>query len=913
MPSPRSLYRPSLRGFICNSCASKLLRPRRPWASTRNIASESARPSRRQGPARSTQKPPRLEDTRFFEEQTDGTQKEVDEHGSINKLLEQKIAEMEGNLEAIKSGKITPKELELWDDLRSGKLSQEEQEIVQQMSEMTDEQRGKLLRTIGKAKDHFYPKPQPAYHFDIYYENSSEDSVTGHKQFVIRKLVLELKKMALGKALDERQQAMLWTRYTNARKLFHDDGIRISPDCWTFLWHALHNTADINSRTLSRLKILAEDMQSVGVTLTDAQILFYLDAWYLGGHRSEALDRWRSLTGSLGKTTSAVFGPYWVLGIRMLALESRAQEALDAVAVLFKDAPDSDPRIVIPVINAWLVSDDERRLQKAWLVYQHVHSALYKTIQMKDYDAIAEIFLQNDLPGLALGVFRDMMACADHKNDPNAAPVTLLKPDFVQLSLDTTHGEDLEITHRRMQDIDWSEFQALARLPKKKRNRFFFGSWIKKLLGENDVTGALQVVRLMDEYRIRPASVQQNGILGALLRSKNAKAVAMGEKMGWEMIRVRLESAAASQRKPVLNSPATLVLSAGKNDYLLAAGALRTVPPATAETLALLIESYRRRRLHDYVEDLRNVLKWSGLRPTTYILNQFLLSYHRIRDYHSAMDIYNEFYHHYRLTPNIDTVKWLWHICKQEGNSLNQRPPPNQHSVRWLFATTVKYLPSSANSKIETEAMAEIYDVIIGCFGRVDDQVGTAIAVRVFQVRYAIYPTEPTIQKIIRQVALSDGTMPTMKKPFQRRSSQAEKEAEIKEVLQGVVNKRFKVLKARGVDPESMDVHAKGRENVFILTELLRSLYDRKVGSLAAKKARIAEPYEMAIITYPLLAEEAGELDVAAAISKDRLLLEREMEYRDVIDKYRKTIDLEQNFKTAAGIMGVPGVRPWDD
>ena len=89
--------------------------------------------------------------------------------------------------------------------------------------------------------------------------------------------------------------------------------------------------------------------------------------------------------------------------------------------------------------------------------------------------------------------------------------------------------------------------QALGSLPFKWQNKFFYASWIKKLLGEGHTEYASKVVELMFERGLRPDAIHLNGLIGAYMRSGDSELQRQGEELGWSMIQKRLEL--VSQRR----------------------------------------------------------------------------------------------------------------------------------------------------------------------------------------------------------------------------------------------------------------------------------------------------------------------------------------------------------------------------
>lgn len=146
MPLSRSLLQYSCRGFICQSCISKLSLPRRrPWAVSRDITSESQAAKK----IRTQVKENTTTDSaiKYWHEREDGSREEIDvqKNAAVVQDLDARIIELEKTLDRVNAGDLSP----------------EEQEIEEEMNQLTPEQRKELLDAIGKAIDpgELYPLP----------------------------------------------------------------------------------------------------------------------------------------------------------------------------------------------------------------------------------------------------------------------------------------------------------------------------------------------------------------------------------------------------------------------------------------------------------------------------------------------------------------------------------------------------------------------------------------------------------------------------------------------------------------------------------------------------------------------------------------------------------------------------------
>jgi len=139
MPPSRSLFQSTCRGFVCQSCISKLLYPRQPWTS-RSIRTKTKRQTPRIAHARPSKAAE--EGIRYFEETPEGDREEIDfdKNASLTRDLEERILELQGKLEDVKAGK----------DLE---MTAEELDIQQTLSTLTDEERMELLKVVDRVYD----------------------------------------------------------------------------------------------------------------------------------------------------------------------------------------------------------------------------------------------------------------------------------------------------------------------------------------------------------------------------------------------------------------------------------------------------------------------------------------------------------------------------------------------------------------------------------------------------------------------------------------------------------------------------------------------------------------------------------------------------------------------------------------
>ena len=131
---------------------------------------------------------------------------------------------------------------------------------------------------------------------------------------------------------------------------------------------------------------------------------------------------------------------------------------------------------------------------------------------------------------MALAVFRDLItSVGPDKHDSSSTFARL-----IQLTADA-NTERMSAAH-----IDETALKALSALPKQFNNKYFYGAWIKQLIGAGEVDGAADVAELMHERGIRLDAKHLNGIVGAWFRNGTKSAQLKAEDFAWAMVHARI-------------------------------------------------------------------------------------------------------------------------------------------------------------------------------------------------------------------------------------------------------------------------------------------------------------------------------------------------------------------------------------
>ncbi|KAI5291639.1 hypothetical protein KEM55_008308, partial [Ascosphaera atra] len=298
------------------------------------------------------------------------------------------------------------------------------------------------------------------------------------------------------------------------------------------LWKSMMNARGEEHRA-ARGSVLAEDILNNGKHFSQSQWIDYLELLHENGKSEQALGHWRSRQGFLDFRDNVECNRFWHVGLKLLIANNELAEARAIAFKVISKTLSENPkgkeivRILIPVIIGYAKSTLPQSAEWAWLLYVRVRQTLAEKITMEDYDTLSIGFLRAGRGNEALAVFKDMMVTYKRKECDSVKLYTA--------SIGPLKGvEDLgSITAA---DLNKVNLGALTVLPKSLVNKFFFASWIKKLIGMNEVDCAASVVELMFERDVKPDAKHLNGLIGAWLRTGSSKHRIKAETLGWSMI-----------------------------------------------------------------------------------------------------------------------------------------------------------------------------------------------------------------------------------------------------------------------------------------------------------------------------------------------------------------------------------------
>ncbi|KHJ30100.1 putative pentatricopeptide repeat protein [Erysiphe necator] len=614
------------------------------------------------------------------------------------------------------------------------------------------------------------------------------------------------------KVTKEMLRAHLARAYMFARK-----GLLAAPESipikmWEELWQVLEAQTKENLNRLTYMRRLGEDMHELGIPMSNMQLLVYVEALFLDGARRSAVNKWQTFKP---QKDDPIWHEYWEIGLRMFAQLGQLDKAFEIAEIYFKDLPEpSHFHALMPLIKACLISKKDRSIQRAWALYLRLKVNLGRKIVMNDYDVLISWFMDAKEPELALAIFRDMMLTGDQLgNRYNSIAVQKISgiiADFKGVKIEQS-------------ELEWENTRALSILPAKFNNKLFFGSWIKKLIGDDELNSAKKVIDLMQDHGITPSPMYMNGLIGAWFRRGNEHEFAMADELAWRMINRRLEHMDIRDFRHSLQSPLRPVL----NGRSIGDRSALVFPMATVETFSLLVQQYRQRQKKESLSALFDAFVRSRIPPNTKYLNQVILTDTRNHKTSLAFETYRCLTAR-GVKPDYETFILLWNLMKRcvdpsVGRKIDWQSK-NIGTCRLLFAEMIK---RKADLCAKHVFPRELYDLIILSFSLKQDNVGTSVALRALQQEFSMFPDENCIRSIVFQLARFGLRNKFGMKPRRLDLSlpmTKDRIGSVMQLFQKMRNQRSTFLLQKGIDPESLSIEDRKEESIIITSEVLRQI-----------------------------------------------------------------------------------------
>ncbi|KAJ5449747.1 uncharacterized protein N7458_006196 [Penicillium daleae] len=626
-----------------------------------------------------------------------------------------------------------------------------------------------------------------------------------------------------GKVSDERAQQELWKSYRRCKQNVPDFLETLRPHMMDSVWESQVTAQSTKSTRSKHLQTLVEDMKSIGRPLTIPQILSFIEALHEGGAISDALEQWEGYQAELSQKKEDL-EEYWMLGVRLFAAENNPQRAQDIALAFLANDRSRQPRVLIPVIKAWGKMSGKEAEVKAWALYLQLKTFLGPDMTMEDYDQVSIGLLTAGRSDAAVAVFKDMMVTGqDPANDSTA---------LYQAALGL--AGNLQASSIDERSVNKVSLSVLTMLPRRFHNRFFYASWMKKLIGMGEVDSAAMVIELMYERGVKPDAKHLNGVMAGWLREGNAAARDKAERLGWSMIQHRID-AVWKRYQPVETSPQVQVKHQAMEPSRIPKFLRREVPPASIETFSILLLHYTRRGDDDMVKYLAKCLGDAHIQPNSYFMNHLLYAELRKQDIHSLWSKFETMTTSIR--PDLETFACLWDCAKLQYDRGRTAFDAGFPSARQLYSHMVQWysqLSPRAQKNTTEQFSKDLYDQIIRCFCLSKDLSGTLVALHSMHAAFGYAPDDITARMIVLQVARLAGVpAETPKRRLRRLSStprSKENISQVSQLLDMLGERKSLALKAQGLSIEQLDPHERQQYQLEVMASLLRIVLSRTEG-----------------------------------------------------------------------------------
>jgi pentatricopeptide repeat protein len=524
---------------------------------------------------------------------------------------------------------------------------------------------------------------------------------------------------------DAKSKQKLWLWYLRCRQRVPGFTSHIQEDVWDHLWQTQLETHPRSPRIVS----LGGDMLGAGRDLGD-HLPEYLEALHLTGETRAALEMWEKTPKSSARLER--------IGVKLYAAtaESDHQGSLAKAAKMALADPVKDT--ILPVIQAYAKRTSAKAAVDLWQFY----SQITPTIELLGH--ISSILLEAGRKEMALAVFQDMMGKGQRP---------------------------------KVGDISEFSLMGLLALPKRFRNKFFFGAWIRWLLAEGKVQDATMVVELMQEMGIKPDAKHINGVIAAWLRQRSSNSDKQAVDIAWGMVRSRMEYVQTTRGRNIADSEQELLQKQELQTAKLPWSLRRHIPPATAETFSILLAHYAQKKNMQMATLVDNIMSGPAqIKPNTFILNTWIA----VSDVASMWRRYSE--RNADIKPDLGTFAGLWDGCRRIYNNPSYKPKfPTPRRLFREMATWLDSLSGPERSEVSQEMTPEIYGQMIRCLCLDGDLPGVLIAIRYLQENLDLLPHNEVVGMVVMQLARmmpDDGGPPV--KISGTRARQAARQADLK-------------------------------------------------------------------------------------------------------------------------------------
>lgn len=615
-----------------------------------------------------------------------------------------------------------------------------------------------------------------------------------------------------GNVKDVKRNALLWIKYVKCKQLVPDFLEEIGPAAWDVLWRSQYvGNLTMDSRT-KHLWELVEDMIRTDQQLSPTQKLVRIEALFSEGNRNGAIKFWQQQWTHLPKDAPSR-ADFRDLGIRLNAQLGRLQEAHDLALDAVESHGKPKAEDIATLIVSWAQKGDDASLKVAWSLYLDLRQRLGSTMSLEDYDHIVMSFLGANRSSLALAVFKDMVLSGK-------------RPDWDSFEVaKKSMGiyRELQSHSTQLADLTQVSLASLSVIPKQLENKYFFASWIKRLIGMGEVDSAVSVLALMYERGIRPDAIHLNGIISAWLREEDKQNHSLALQVAWSMVRERLKVVV---RRHATNTEAQASVDLPDMGVSVPPYISKNLPPATIETFSILLLYYENRSMQASMDIVQQTLYEADIAPNSFFMNHLLHGELRRGDVAAAWKRFQLM--RKNVNPDIATFAVLWECAKMFTAGRNVSAKEGFPTPRTIFSNMQNWLLAQRpkTRKVAKDQFSQVhYNQIIRCFCFRRDLEGTIVAMYGLRDSFEVYPDADTVRLITIQLARMGEIVPASKRRRSRLSANKDSVRNMEKVsdIFKVVNQgRLDTLQGLGISEEQLSEKERGEETLFKLAELLR-------------------------------------------------------------------------------------------
>jgi len=603
---------------------------------------------------------------------------------------------------------------------------------------------------------------------------------------------------------------LLWKWYLRCQQHVLGFSNIIPEDVWQILWDSQSKVPN----HAKHLVILAKDMLSIHMPLAAPQWIGYIESLLLDGDSGAAVAAWeekRTDLGSIGEIASS----FWSLGVRIYCELGRPRKAQEIATDCLAHGSFAEPQILTPVIEAWAGSQDPNAQIRAWACYLQLKSEMGSKMTPAVFEEVSTAFLKRGKADMALAVFKDMLLSEEH----SAADSNVV----YQKALELVHAQSRAISEENVNHVSLA---ALLVLPRSFQNKFFYGSWIKKLIGNGEVDAAAAVVELMYERGVKPDAKHLNGIIGAWLRDGSPSSRKKALEMAWAMVHTRIGF--VQRRAEIASSSPRSGSTVQSQKRPVPAFMRRRMPAATIETFSILLLHYTRRSDEEAAERLTSLMTGPAqIPPNSFIMNHLLYAALRKADLQGVWKTYKSLTATVR--PDLETFACLWDTAKAQYDKSRAAHAADFPSARKLFAEMSQWLselPVQELQKARDTFSRDLYNQIIRSFCLSSDLNGTLCALHGLQATFGEYPDMDTTRMIVIQISrlLPTDTQPnaSARKSFRRRGAHSRDAIKkVAGILETVADQKTSALVAQGIDPNEMEEKDVKKAQLQVLSDFI--------------------------------------------------------------------------------------------